>query len=137
MQLRLGLSDEELKKIVVGMPSIINSSNTVLKLDWLQTVFKLNQTELIQMVQKTPILLSVNLENTLVPGLIFWREVFSDLNDDQAMEKISSKMSELTQSNKRLERRSIRFREEDIPLELYWGKARYTDERLEKWFSRQ
>eukprot|EP00593_Proboscia_inermis_P008634 CAMPEP_0171309390 /NCGR_PEP_ID=MMETSP0816-20121228/19555_1 /TAXON_ID=420281 /ORGANISM="Proboscia inermis, Strain CCAP1064/1" /LENGTH=242 /DNA_ID=CAMNT_0011792895 /DNA_START=201 /DNA_END=929 /DNA_ORIENTATION=- len=137
LQRRLGLSDEELKKIVVQMPSIINSSNTVLKLDWLQTAFNLNQTSLIQMVQKTPILLSVNLENTLVPGLIFWREVFNDLDDEDAIKEISSKMSELTQSNKRLLKRSQIFREKGISLELYWGKARYTDDRLEKWFGRQ
>ena len=133
---RLEMSDSELKKMVVAMPAIIGYSNIITKLDWLQKTFDLNQLQLLQLVTKNKMLMGVSLQSTLVPGVAFWRECFEDRTDAEAMAEIISKPSELTQSNKRLRKRSALFIEHGIPLKLLWGKKTYTDDKLNSWLDR-
>jgi len=136
LQHRLKISDLELKKMVVTMPSIIGSSNIVPKLDWLQTTFDLSHLQLVELLNKQLMLMSVNLDKTLIPGVTFWRECFNDRTYVEATKKIISAPRELTQSNKRLQKRSALFKAHGIPLKLLWGKATYTDDRLYAWVKR-
>ena len=144
VQAHLGLSDEELRKMVIRLPAIIGynfDSNLRPKLDWLQGTFGLTRQQLLSLVQRHKVLLGSSLEKALIPNVAFWRECFAGLSDAEVHAKILANPRQITQSHSRLRGRAALFDARGIPRALLWGKASYTDqafsESLQKWVGRE
>jgi len=83
LQSELGLSDAELKKVVMRFPALLGYSvedNMAPKLDWLQARLDLDDAGLRKMVLRLPALLSCSVENNLTPKLD-WLQTRLDLDD--------------------------------------------------------
>jgi mTERF domain-containing protein len=142
VQGHLGLSDAELRKMVRNNPQIIAYSfegNTKPKFDWLQQALGLDSAQLVELLQKQPTLLGMSLDKSLVPNLAFWQACFPELPDAELSAKVvlgPSGPRQLAQSHGRLQERAALFDAQGIPRPLLWGKAVYTDERLEAWLAK-
>ena len=67
LQSELGLSDSELKKVVMRFPALLGYNSMAPKLDWLQTRLDLGDAQLRKMVMKFPQLSRVQIEAQLQP----------------------------------------------------------------------
>jgi hypothetical protein len=142
VQGHLGLSDDELRKMVRRLPAIIGLSfegNMKPKFDWLQQALGLDSVQLVELLQKQPTLLGMSLDKSLVPNLAFWRACFPELPDAELSAKVVGPNGprQLAQSHGRLQERAALFDAQGIPRPLLWGKACYTDERLEAWLAKR
>ena len=78
LQSRLGLSDEEIKKVVLVAPAVLSLSveaNVPPKLDFLQRVLRLSDETLRERVVRTPVILSDRLEDRLRPRVELSKEL--------------------------------------------------------------
>ena len=142
MQGHLGLSDDELRKMVLNLPSIIGYSfegNIKPKFDWLQQALGLDSAQLVELLQMERALLGMSLDKSLVPNLAFWRACFPELPDAELSAKVvgPSGPRQLAQSHGRLQERAALFDAQGIPRPLLWGKANFTDEKLEAWLAKR
>ena len=74
-----------------------------------------------------------------MPNLAFWRACFPELADVELSAKVVGPCGprQLAQSHGRLQDRAALFDAQGTPRPLLWGKAAYTDEKLEAWIGRQ
>jgi hypothetical protein len=81
----------------------------------------------------------MSLDKSLVPNLAFWRACFPELPDAELSAKVVGPNGgrQLVQSHRRLQERAALFDAQGIPRPLLWGKAAYTDERLEAWLAKR
>ena len=85
LQSSLDLSDAELKKVVLGRPSLLGYSvekNMAPTLDWLQKRLDLGDAQLRKLVVKQPPLLGYSVEDNLAPTLD-WLQSRLDLNETE------------------------------------------------------
>ena len=143
VQAQLGLSDAELKKVVLRLPPIIGYSfegNIKPTLDALQAQLGLSESELKKVVLHQPSIMSCSVENTLIPNLAFWRTCFGDeLTEAEVAAKVMGPNGprQLAQSHGRLQSRAALFDARGIARQLLWGKAQLTDTKLDAWVARQ
>ena len=128
--------------MVCSLPSIIGFSfegNLKPKFDWLQQALGLDSAQLVELLQQQGSLMSVSLDKSLVPNLAFWRACFPELPDAELNAKVVGPNGprQLAQSHGRLQERAALFDAQGIPRPLLWGKAAYTDERLEAWLAKR
>ena len=82
LQSELGLSDSELKKVVMRFPALLGYNSSAPKLDWLQSRLDLDVGQLKKIVLALPSLLSYSVEDNLAPTLE-WLQARLGLDDVQ------------------------------------------------------
>jgi len=139
VQLHLQLSQAELKKVVLRLPSIIGfnfDSNTRPKMVWLQQSLGLDKKQLHALVRKQNTLLGGSLQKTLIPNLAFYKACFAELSDAEFVSKVVENPRQITISHQRLQDRAGLFDAHGICRSLLFGKAEYTNERMDAWIAK-
>ena len=141
LQERLGLSEAELKKVVLALPPVLGLSyedNLEPKLDHLQSELGLAPHALRALVLKHPLVLSASL-HTLRPNIVLWREWLAE-EGLQLAEVVAKSGPRILTANyaKRTRPRSERAKALGLKASAMVRAAKLglTDADFEKWLAR-
>ena len=93
---RLGLDDNQIKKVIQSQPTILNISlksdmGLSPKIDWLQKRLILDQKSLAKMITKSPNILTMSIKDNIEPTLDWLQKRLLDL-DDASLSKMIQKL---------------------------------------------